>query len=133
MTHPGHPAIDATDKVSESRDGLNKALYSVDSVSAALTSETTLDVTTHGTHILCDASGGVFTVHLPDPTDTTDDTHANARFVVKKIDSSANAVTLDTTGTPNIDGAASVSLAAQWDTYVVWAAPDGEWYVESSM
>lgn len=133
MTHPGHPAIAGADKVSVSRDDINKALYSVKSVAAALTAETTLDVTTHGTHILCDATAGIFTVHLPDPTDTADDTHANARFVVKKIDSSVNAVTLDTTGTPTIDGAASVSLAAQWDTYVVWAAPDGEWYVESTI
>lgn len=125
MAHPQHPVISGGDGISSSRDAINRALYTVQSTELAL--DTTLDVLTHGTHILVDASGGAVTISLPDPT--ADTTQADVRFVVKKVDSSINAVTVDTVGTPTIDGAASKSLASQWDTIAVWEK-DSEWYEE---
>jgi len=57
--------------------------------------------------VLVDASGGPITILLPNTT---------GRFLevaIKKIDSSANAVTLDGTGSQTIDGATTIQLASQ--------------------
>ena len=122
--HPGHPLLQATDRISDSRTVINSALYQVKTHSAS--ASFTANVETHGTHILVDASGGAVTVTLPDPTA---DPHIDARFVVKKTDVSINAVTVDTTGAETIDGAASTSLANQWDSVSIWN--DGtDWYIE---
>lgn len=59
--------------------------------------------------ILVDATGAARTITLP--------TAASAKwnpFVVKKVDASANTVTLDGNGAETIDGAATQVLAAQW-------------------
>ena len=61
--------------------------------------------------ILADATGGTITVTLPDPTRA-----ANKDFYVKRLNSGANAVTVVALGGSTIDGAASSSLAAQWQT-----------------
>lgn len=71
--------------------------------------------------VLCDASGAAFTVTLP-PVD--DSTHVT----VKKTDSSANAVTVDSPNSETIDGASSVSLASQYDTVTITS--DGTNYFE---
>lgn len=75
--------------------------------------------------ILCDASGGAFTVTLS--------TNAGAygaggkEYVVKKIDGSANAVTI-AGASGNIDGAASKTLTAQYDS--LWVRWDGSnWHI----
>jgi len=68
--------------------------------------------------ILCDASAGAFTVSLP----TASGIKGKAYFI-KKVDASANAVTVDPYGTETIDGAATVSLAAQYDS--VFIVSDG--------
>jgi len=57
--------------------------------------------------VLVDASGGPVTVTLPGPTST-------AVVTVKKIDSSANAVTIATPGSETIDGDSDRTLTAQW-------------------
>ena len=60
--------------------------------------------------ILCDASGGAFSVNLPAAASST-----NRRYVIKKIDASANAVTVDGDGAATIDGATTQALATQYD------------------
>lgn len=60
--------------------------------------------------ILADASGGAITITLPDPT-----SYPNYEVMIKKIDSSANAVTVSPHGTETIDGASSMTLANQND------------------
>jgi len=60
--------------------------------------------------ILADASGGAITVTLPDPA-----AYPNYEVMIKKIDSSANAVTVAPHGTETIDGASSLTLANQND------------------
>lgn len=60
--------------------------------------------------ILVDASGGAVTVSLPAASSEP------GRLVhVKKIDASANAVTVDAAGADLIDGSGTVVLAAQYD------------------
>lgn len=68
--------------------------------------------------LFCDASGGAFTVTLPDPTRVR-----NMRITIKKIDASGNAITIGAT----VDGGASPTVAAQYDTVTVQS--DGSaWY-----
>ena len=59
--------------------------------------------------ILGDATVAAFTVILP-PADL----YEGRTFVVKKIDVSANAVTIDANAAETIDGALTQVLAAQW-------------------
>jgi hypothetical protein len=62
--------------------------------------------------ILCDATAAGFTVTLP-ATPVT-----GQMYNIKKIDSTANVVTISGNG-QNIDGAASVPLAAQWQSWTL--------------
>ncbi len=73
-----------------------------------------------GDIILADASAGAITVTLPDPA-------VNAVVKVKKIDSSANAVTIDAAGA-TIDGEASIQITKQHESYTL--VSDGSaWYI----
>ena len=77
--------------------------------------------------LLCDATGGAFTVTLPAAADA-ERLNFGMLYCVKKTDVSANAVTLDGAGAETIDGAANVSLAAQFDTALLIS--DGtEWHL----
>jgi len=58
-----------------------------------------------------DASGGALTPVLPAAA-----SHTGRHYVLKKIDSSTNTVTVDGNGTETIDGALTYVLARQWDT-----------------
>jgi hypothetical protein len=69
-------------------------------------------VTANDDIILCDATSGAFSVTLlASPT-------AGMNFTIKKIDVSANAITIAGNG-KNIDGAASQSVPAQWNSMTV--------------
>jgi len=74
--------------------------------------------------ILCDASGGAFTVTLPEATGGAD----GRVFHIKKVDASANAVTVDGHAAETIDGAATQALSAQYDSIML--VSDGtEWWI----
>jgi hypothetical protein len=75
---------------------------------------------------LVDASAGAVTVTLQ-PVDS-----CLADVVIKKVDSSGNAVTIEGDGAETIDGAANKSLAAQWNSKTVRPAL-GEWYLVASV
>lgn len=63
--------------------------------------------------VLCDATGGAFTVTLPDAT-----LRKNQQpITVKRLNGGGNAVTVGS-ASGTIDGAATVSLAAQYATKV---------------
>ena len=64
---------------------------------------------TLGTVIVCDASGGAFAVTLP-PADE----NPSRILVIKKKDSSANAVTVTRAGSDTIDGNTTFALTAQY-------------------
>jgi Pectate lyase superfamily protein len=72
--------------------------------------------------ILCDASGGGFTVSLPPVVDMT------GRFLmIKKIDGTGNAVTIDGNVSETIDGTTTISLAAANNAATIFC--DGSaWY-----
>lgn len=125
--HPGHPVISAgTEAQSDSRENINSALSAV--ATSTVSDDRELDHTVDGTHVLVDATAAARTISLPDPT--ADDEAVGVRFVIIKKDSSVNAVTVDTTGSPTINGAASQSLSSQYDSITVFN--DGsEWYIET--
>jgi len=81
--------------------------YGVKTVTAAYTAA-------YDAVIRCDASAGAFTVSLP----TASGIKGKA-YLIKKVDSSANAVTIDPYGTETIDGAATITLASQYDSVIV--------------
>lgn len=72
---------------------------------------------------LVDATAGAVTVNLPAAA------AAKGRLVaVKKVDASANAVTLDGSGAETIDGGATLATTTQWGSFLIWS--DGTtWYV----
>ena len=74
--------------------------------------------------ITVDASGGAVTVNLP-----TVANWSNKVIRIKKIDSSANAVTINANGTETIDGAASQSLAAQYDSINITSDGVNAWII----
>jgi len=61
--------------------------------------------------ILCDATAGAFTITLPTAVGNRD-----KRFIIKKIDSSTNTVTIDGNGAETIDGVATKILQYQYQS-----------------
>lgn len=68
--------------------------------------------------ILCDASGGGFTISLP-----TAAGRSGKVFYVKKTDTSSNLVTIDPNGAQTLDGLTTRTIAIQYS--VVVAVSDG--------
>lgn len=77
----------------------------------AVSKVATYNATTGDYMILCDATGGAITVNLPAVSGANE-----VILVIKKIDSSGNAVTIDGSGSETIDGATTQSLSSQWST-----------------
>lgn len=74
-------------------------------------------------HLRCDASAGNITVNLPATTGL-------GRLVtVKKVDSSANTVTVTRAGSDTIDGATTYVLSTQYDVVQLIDAASGAWDV----
>lgn len=73
--------------------------------------------------ILCDASGGAFTVTLPDAADND-----GRQFIIKKTDSSDNFVTIATTSSQTIDGSTTQALAVQYQMLRLVAFSDA-WHL----
>ncbi len=87
----------------------------VAAASFALTTKTANYTATTSDHtILCNATGGGFTITLPAAAGAT-----NLLLVVKKIDSSANAVTVDGNGSETIDGALTLAILNQYESYTI--------------
>jgi hypothetical protein len=75
-----------------------------------------INITLDATHnvVDIDASGGTKTVTLPAAASIT-----GRQYTIRKSDSSGNAVTIDGNSTETINGAATKSLAAQYDTATI--------------
>lgn len=71
--------------------------------------------------ILCNATTAAFTVTLPTAVG-----NSGLEYKIKKIDSSANAVTVGTTSSQTIDGVTTYSLPAQWN-WVVLQSDGANW------
>ena len=87
-----------------------------------VTASTTL--TTADALALVDATAGAVTVTLPSAV-----TFVGRMFTVKKVDGSANVVTVGSVA--NIDGAATYPLAAQYDTVTV-CSDGATWWVTAT-
>lgn len=70
-----------------------------------------------------DASGAPRTITLPPASSVT-----GRIYTVKKVDASANAVTIDPTGTETIDGASTATISGQYDSLTMQS--DGtRWWI----
>lgn len=77
--------------------------------------------------VACDATSAAFTITLPTAVGI-----AGREYTVKKTDASANAVTVDGNGAQTIDGAATYSVAAQWNTIVI-VSDGANWLIKSKI
>lgn len=105
--------------------GTSRYVPTTPSAGAAYTvsTKTTTYTAVAGDVLLCDASGGAFTVTLPAAA-----TVSGSSISVKKSDASANAVTIDGAGAETIDGAATLALSTQYEAVTLWS--DGtSWWV----
>jgi hypothetical protein len=95
-------------------------------VMALPTRTVTAAVTLRGddTHVRADASGGAFTVTLPRA-----DQSQGFLYIVTRVNSGANAVTVGRTGSDTISGATSVVLGSQWESLIVQANGASSWDV----
>lgn len=106
---------DSTQEIDFYCDGSRWLATLVNDQTAAITSKSANYIATADDRtILMDASGGARTVTLPLAA-----TSNRVVLTIKKIDSSANAVTIDGNGAETIDGAATQVLAAQWDSFTI--------------
>lgn len=79
--------------------------------------------TTSDFYIWVDATGGAVTITLP-----TAIGNAGRTFVIKKIDSSGNAVTIDANGSQTIDGALTQVITTQYAAYSI-ASDNANWFI----
>lgn len=73
--------------------------------------------------VLADATGGAFAVTLPAASARRD------QIVIKKTDSSANAVTVTRAGSDTIDGATTYALSTQYQSVTLVSDGTSTWYV----
>lgn len=94
------------------------------SFSAKVTSTTTaLTLTSSHYTVLCNASGGTFTITLPTAVGIS-----GRIYNIKKIDSTGNAVTIDGNAAETIDGDTTKSLNLQNESITIQC--DGSnWYI----
>lgn len=71
-------------------------------------------ITATDSTILVDATSGNITITLPAVSGTT-----GRQYVIKKIDSSVNTVTIDGNSSETIDGATTQSITTQWDAITI--------------
>lgn len=86
------------------------------------TSATTNLLVTSNSVLIVDASGGAKTVNLPAATSPKE-------FIIKKLDSSVNAVTVNRAGSDVIDGATSYALVVQYQALDIISDGSGNWNI----
>ena len=88
---------------------------------STITSTSTLNATQNV--ILVDATSAAVTINLPAVS-----TISGREYIIKKIDSSGNAVTIDANASETIDGATTQSLATQWK-YMTIKCDGTSWFI----
>ena len=107
--------IDFANKRIRIRPKITDLDFRIDAFSAdivAISLATTLSETHHV--VLCDVSGGAFTVTLPAASGVL-----GRIYHIKKTDSSGNAVTVDGNASETIDGSTTVTLTAQFESIMI--------------
>lgn len=74
--------------------------------------------------ILCDATGGAFTITLPAAA-----SHTGRIYAIKKIDASVNAVTIDGNASETIDGALTQVIATQYTNLQIQSDGANWWII----
>ena len=87
-----------------------------------VTGNTLLDGT-NGT-VLCDATSGDILITLPSAA-----LWREKEYTIKKVDSSANVVTVDPDGTETIDGALTQIITGQWDAMKIKSDGTNWWII----
>ncbi len=73
--------------------------------------------------VVCDASGGAFTITLPAASGRT-----GRIYHIKKTDSSGNAVTIDGNASETIDGSTTVAISTQFDSLMI-ISDGSNWHI----
>ena len=116
-----YTTIAATDTLSESRATMNANWGASRKLTTA--AKTTTYTGADEDVILCDASGGAFSVTLPAVASS-----AGQVYTIKKTDSGGNAVTIDGNASETIDGATTKALASQYK-YATVACDGAVWWI----
>lgn len=94
-------------------------------LSANVTTQTSATLTLDASHwtVLCDCTSNAITITLPAAA-----SHTGRIYNVKKIDSTANAVTVDGNGSETIDGATTQTISIQYNSIMIQS--DGSnWHI----
>lgn len=91
---------------------------------ATTTKTTTYTALSTDYFIAGNASGGAFTITLPAASSNPGKT-----LIVKKIDSSVNAVTIARAGSDTIDGGTSIAMGIQYQAQTLISNGSSSWYV----
>ncbi len=114
-------SLDIIDTVMKSNQDLATGLTD------AITSNYTVLEADQGKVLLVDATSGNITITLPDVTSLVD----GFKIGVKKIDGTANLVTIDANGSQTIDNVTTYVIATQ-NSAVTLTGDTTEWYIVSS-
>lgn len=118
---PGGRDLESPRRVEQLFEVIRRLLATPKTVAAS----TTL-LATHTT-VLVDATGGAVTITLPPVSQ-----HPSRVYTIKKVDVSANAVTVTANAAETIDGSNTYSLATQWKSVTVIS--DGtQWYTTAKV
>lgn len=122
---------DTTNNVLKQRDSGNanwkiRATLDIDTVISKSTTYSVV-LADFSKTILCDATGGAFDVDLPAAATAGD----GFWLIIKKIDASANAVTIDGDTTETIDGALTLPLNNQYDSAIL-ICDGSNWHIKAS-
>jgi hypothetical protein len=99
--------VETTEGIVDLKNGIKTS--AIETITAA---SDTLDGSNH--IVLCDATSNAITINLPAASGNT-----GLTYVIKKIDSSANAVTVDGSGAETIDGSTTAVISSQYDFYQI--------------
>lgn len=95
------------------------------SISALTTISSLTTLSASSGYVLCNAGSGAFVVNLPAAS-------ARKRLHLKKIDASANAITVTPNGADTIEGAATYLLNAQYKSITIYSDGTSTWYIEAN-
>lgn len=104
----------------------NLLLKSADSPSNPKSTTYTILASDRNKIVLADAAGGAFNINLLPAATATDGFSVS----IKKVDSSANSITIDGDGAETIDGDSSITLDTQYDS-VVLVCDGSNWSIKS--
>lgn len=105
-------------------DGGSSSTYNVQAQTSSTVSSNTSVTSSSNWGQYVDATGGAVAITLPSAASST-----NKVFVIKKTDSSGNAVTVTRAGSDTIDGSNTYALSAQYDWVMIQSDGSTMWKI----